>query len=46
MGSLYWKGGLNLGALPEETIVNVEEDYQLCVRMLSRAGSTGRFTAK
>ncbi len=36
---LYEKGGLNLEALPEEAVVNVEEDYQVCVRMLARADS-------
>ena len=36
---LYEKGGLNLDALPEETMVNVEEDYQVCVRMLARSES-------
>ncbi|MBE3050152.1 hypothetical protein IMZ48_48180 [Candidatus Bathyarchaeota archaeon] len=35
---LYEKGGLNLDKLPEEIMVNVEEDYQVCVRMLSRDG--------
>ncbi|MFH1235961.1 MAG: DNA methyltransferase [Parcubacteria group bacterium] len=34
---LYEKGGLNLNDLPDEAMVNVEEDYQICVRMLSRA---------
>jgi hypothetical protein len=38
--TLYEKGGLNLDALPEETMVNVEEDYQVCVRMLARAGAS------
>ena len=33
---LYEKGGLNLDALPEEVMVNVEEDYQVCVRMMAR----------
>jgi len=33
---LYEKGGLNLDQLPEETQVNIEEDYQVCVRMLRR----------
>ena len=35
---LYEKGGLNLDNLTEEALVNVEEDYQVCVRMLARAG--------
>jgi hypothetical protein len=33
---LYEKGGLTLDQLPEEAQVNVEEDYQVCVRMLGR----------
>ena len=33
---LYEKGGLNLDNLPETTMVNVEEDYETCVRMLTR----------
>ena len=33
---LYEKGGLNLDNLTEEAMVNVEEDYQVCVRMLAR----------
>jgi hypothetical protein len=36
---LYEKGGLNLDALPEETMVNVEENYQVCVRMLARGAA-------
>ena len=36
--ALFEKGGLDLQHLPEETAVNVEEDYQICVRMLSRVG--------
>ena len=35
---LYEKGGLNLERLPEETMVDVEEDYQVCTRMLARSG--------
>jgi DNA modification methylase len=35
---LYEKGGLNLDKLPEELMVNVEEDYQVCVRSLARDG--------
>ena len=31
------KGGLNLDSLPKEVMVNIEEDYQVCVRMLERA---------
>jgi DNA modification methylase len=34
---LYEKGGLNVDALNEEMLVNVEEDYQVCVRMIARA---------
>ena len=33
---IYEKGGLNLDNLPEEVMVNVEEDYQTCVRMIER----------
>ena len=32
---LYEKGGLNLENLSEEAAVNVEEDYQVCVRMIN-----------
>ncbi len=38
---LYEKGGLNLDNLSEDSLVNVEEDYQVCVRMLARAGGVG-----
>jgi hypothetical protein len=34
---LYEKGGLNLDNLSEEVMVDVEEDHQVCVRMLERA---------
>lgn len=37
---LYERGGLNFDTLPEEAQVNVEEDYQTCVRMLNRATDT------
>jgi 16S rRNA G966 N2-methylase RsmD len=33
---LFERGGLSLDRLTEEAAVNVEEDYQVCVRMLSR----------
>ncbi len=33
---LYERGGLNPDNLPEEAMVNVEEDYQVCARMLTR----------
>jgi len=33
---LYEKGGLNPDNLSEEAMVNVEEDYQVCVRMIAR----------
>jgi DNA modification methylase len=33
---LFERGGLSLERLSEEAAVNVEEDYQVCVRMLSR----------
>lgn len=29
-------GGLSLDRLSEETAVNVEKDYQVCVQMLNR----------
>ncbi len=35
---LYEKGGLNVDHLAEEAMVNAEEDYQVCVRMLVRGG--------
>jgi len=35
---LYERGGLNLEKLLEEMMANVEEDYQVCVRMLARSG--------
>lgn len=37
---LYEKGGLNPDNLPEEAMVNVEEDYQVCARMLAREAGT------
>ncbi len=33
---LYEKGGLNLENLSEEAMVNAEEDYQVCGRLLAR----------
>jgi hypothetical protein len=33
---LYERGGLNLDNLPEELMADVEEDYQVCARMLAR----------
>ena len=39
---LYEESGLNLNHLPEEVAVNVEEDYQVCVRMLARLGEGKR----
>jgi len=33
---LYEKGGLNPDNLPEDVMVNAEEDYQVCARMLAR----------
>jgi DNA modification methylase len=36
---LYEKGGLNTDNLTEEAMVNVEEDYQVCARMLAREAS-------
>lgn len=35
---LYERGGLIFDTLPEEAQVNVEEDYQTCIRMLNRTG--------
>ena len=37
---LYEKGGLDLDNLSEEAMVNVEEDYQVCARMLARQTET------
>ena len=34
---LYERGGINTSKLPGEAQASVEEDYQVCVRMLSRA---------
>jgi len=34
---LYERGGLNLDALSEDQLINVEEDYQTCIRLLSRS---------
>jgi hypothetical protein len=43
---LFENGGLNFDQLPEEVQVSVEEDYQVCVRMLGREinskGARGR----
>lgn len=39
---LYEKGGLNPDNLTEEALVNVEEDYQVCVRMMARAGTANK----
>lgn len=42
---LYEKGGLNLDNLSEKDMVNAEEDYQVCVRLLARgAAGTGAET--
>lgn len=45
---LYEKGGLNLDNLSEKEMVNAEEDYQVCVRLLARgaAGSGAENTPK
>lgn len=45
---LYEKGGLNLDNLSEKDMVNAEEDYQVCVRLLARgaAGSGAETTPK
>ena len=37
---LYEKGRTNLDNLSEEAIVDVEEDYHVCVRTLERTRST------
>lgn len=34
--ALYLDGGLDVDKLPEEVMVKVEEDYDVCVRMLAR----------
>ena len=39
---LYEKGGLNPDNLTEEAMVNVEEDYQVCARMLARDEGKGQ----
>ena len=33
---LYEKGGLNTDNLPEDVMINVEEDYQVCARIPAR----------
>lgn len=33
---LYEKGGMKLDNLSEEVLVDVEEDYSVCIRALSR----------
>jgi hypothetical protein len=38
---LYERGGIILDNLPEEAMVNVEEDYHTCMRMLSRLTIAG-----
>ncbi|NLE89794.1 MAG: hypothetical protein GX602_02475, partial [Dehalococcoidales bacterium] len=38
---LYEKGGLNPDNLSEEAMVNVEEDYQVCARILARTQADG-----
>lgn len=43
---LYEKGGLNLDGLGEEAMVNVEEDYQVCARMLARGGTSAETKPK
>jgi hypothetical protein len=39
---LYEKGGLNPDNLQEEAMVNVEEDYGVCKRMLARGQAQAR----
>ncbi|MCX6345186.1 MAG: DNA methyltransferase [Armatimonadetes bacterium] len=43
---LYERGGLNLDNLSEETLVDVEEDYQVCARMLARNGGKAKKVKK
>jgi len=43
---LYEKGGLNLESLTEESQVNVDEDYQICGKMLARAGGSEKRTKR
>jgi len=43
---LYERGGLNQNNLTEEAMVNVEEDYQVCARMLARNGGNEKKTRK
>jgi hypothetical protein len=38
--ALYEKGSLNLDNLPEEIMVDLEEDYQVCVHMLARSATS------
>ncbi|MGA9772835.1 MAG: DNA methyltransferase [Blastocatellia bacterium] len=37
---LYEQGGLNLDDLSEDVLINVEEDYQVCARLLARSMGT------
>ena len=41
---LYEKGGLNIDTLTEEALVNIEEDYQVCARMLGRTSASNTET--
>lgn len=34
---LFERGGLSIDKLPEDVLVAIEEDYQICVRMLAKA---------
>jgi hypothetical protein len=36
---LHEQDGPNLESLPEGVMVNLEEDYQICLRMVARAGA-------
>jgi DNA modification methylase len=40
--TLFEKGGLDLNHLSEEIAANVEEDYMVCLRMLSRVQPKGK----
>ena len=36
---LYEKGGMDVSSLSEELAINADEDYQVCVRMLTRSAA-------
>lgn len=43
---LFERGGLDLAKLSEEMAVGVEEDYQVCVRMIARGTTSPAAKAK